>query len=463
MRALGFLLIMTLLAGGAAVAATPAGADTLGYPNATAAPYRPSAPDYEWWVDENHDGRRQLPDELISARGYYYRNATDYVAWKLQSLGVSDTKTRDLHSAGEWVASAGPRAGVSVRDFPSRHQVAVNVGNAGHVAFIEDVLPDGRITVTEYNAGGSGVGRTWTGTPASRGFTKYLDFGLSTSAPGSPLALARNADGRLEVFAVANSGATFHTWQASAGRAWSDWSAFDGNLAHVAADTNADGRLEVFGVTANGTLFHKWQQAPGVFWSSWAHLEGRLDNVAIARNRDGRLEAFGTNSAHNVYHQWQLTPGGTWSGWKPFDGGLSDVAAETNADGRIELFGVTANGAIFHRSQIAPGAAWTAWGHISGVITSLAVARNRDGRLEMFGSDASHAVFHKRQVVAGGNDWGPWSRFDGSPAYLAAETNADGRIELFGATKAGAISHRWQLTPGGAWSEWVRTAGGLPS
>jgi hypothetical protein len=66
-------------------------------------------------------------------------------------------------------------------------------------------------------------------------------------------------------------------------------------------------------------------------------------------------------------------------------------------------------------------------------------------------------------MVAGGNEWSAWSRFDGSPAHLAAETNADGRIELFGMTQAGAISHRWQLTPGGAWSEWVRTAGGLPS
>jgi surface antigen len=218
MRALGILLA-AILSVSSVVIAEPARAESLGYPNATAAPYRPSAPDYEWWVDENHDGRRQLPDELISTRGYYYRNATDYVAWKLQSLGVSDTKTRDLHSAGEWAASAGPRAGVSVRDFPSRHQVAVIVGNAGHVAFIEDVLPDGRITVSEYNAGGSGVGRTWTGTPAGRGFTKYLDFGLSTSTPGSPLALARNADGRLEVFDVTKDGATFHTWQVSAGRA----------------------------------------------------------------------------------------------------------------------------------------------------------------------------------------------------------------------------------------------------
>jgi surface antigen len=468
MRVLGLLLVAMFVAGGLAVAAGPVGATTLDYPEARAHAYRAAPPDYEWWVDENHDGRAQVPDELISPRGYYYRNGTDYVAWKLQALGVPDVRTRDLHAAGEWAEFAAHRPGVTAYATPFVHSVAVEPGNSGQVAFVEAVLADGRITVSEYNATGTGTGRTWTGTPASRGFTTFLDFGLSNvRTPGATIAMARNADGRVEVFDVprgaTGDGETFHTWQVSAGRAWWDWSPFDGHLAHVAAETNADGRIEVFGATASGALFHKWQRTPGAFWSAWTPSDGRLVDVALARNQDGRLEAFGTSAAHRVYHQWQLTPGGAWSKWSVFDGALSDVAAETTADGRIELFGITDHGDIFQRWQVAPGAVWSPWAHISGTIVSLAVARNADGRMELVGTDASQAIFHKHQLKPGGGDWSTWSRFDGGLASVAADTNADGRIEVFGVNAAAKVFHRWQLTPGGAWSVWAETGAGLHS
>jgi hypothetical protein len=56
----------------------------------------------------------------------------------------------------------------------------------GHVAFVEAVNPDGTITVSEFNAGGTGAGRTWTGKPSDRGFTKFVDLGVKSSLlPGS--------------------------------------------------------------------------------------------------------------------------------------------------------------------------------------------------------------------------------------------------------------------------------------
>jgi surface antigen len=455
------LLVATLLVTGVIIVGSPAGAETLGYPNASATAHRPGAPYYEWWVDENGDGRKDVPEELISGRGYGYRTDTDFVAWWLQTLGVPDSRTRDLHNGGEWATYAALRSGIAVRDTPVRYGVAVQVGNPGHVAFIDDVLSDGRITVREYNAGGTGAGGTWTGSPASRGFTKFLDFGLSTDRlPGSPLAMARNADGRLEVFGIATDGAPAHKWQLSAGGAWSSWSRFAGDLTDIAAETNADGRIELFGLDPNGAISHKWQQIRDGSWSRWTPIEGRLTSIAIARNYDGRMEVFGANSSQVMYHKSQLIAGGRWSRWSRFAGSLTDVAAETNADGRIELFGLDPNGAITHTWQQSPGGSWSPWTPMSGRLTSIAIARNYDGRLEVFGTNSAQAIYHRSQLNAGG-PWSSWSRFSGRLTHVAAETNADGRIEVFGVASNGAIFHNWQYRPGGSWWSWTRVEGGL--
>ena len=64
------------------------------------------------------------------------------------------------------------------------------------------------------------------------------------------LAVARNRDGRLEMFGTDASHAVFHKRQMRAGGAdWSAWSRFDGSPSHLAAETNADGRVELFGTS----------------------------------------------------------------------------------------------------------------------------------------------------------------------------------------------------------------------
>jgi surface antigen len=462
MRSLSILLATTLAAGvGLTGVASRAAGATLDYPNANAVPHRPQAPYFEWWVDENRDGRKQLPGELISVRGYPYRNAADYVAWRLEHLGVTTNHTRGLGAAGNWAASA-PAHGVAVRTTPVRDGVAVKPGAAGHVAFVTGVLADGRITVDEYNANGTGTGRTWTGLPASRGFTRFIDFGLAIGRlSDSPIALARNADGRLEVFAVEATGASMHAWQIGAGGAWTGWAPFGGTFTSIAAEANADGRLEAFATAADGTIFHRSQVTAGSAWTAWQPMDGKLASLALARSYDGKLQLFGSDSSRTVFTRAQLSFGGPWSVWDTFGGlATTTLAAETNADGRGEVFGVTAAGAIFHRRQNLAGGTWGVWARISGALSNVAVARSFDGRLEVFGSSRAHTVYHASQTTPAGGMSG-WTAFASGRTNVAAETNADGRVEVFGVTAAGVVSHRWEETPGGAWSQWLTMDGGL--
>ena len=112
---------------------------------------------------------------------------------------------------------------------------------------------------------------------------------ISLGGQWSPLrrpAIDQNADGRLEIFMVDSDRQLRHKWQTepSSSNQWSpDWSPFGPERwplsSNPAIARNADGRLEVFMMGSERQLYHKWETAPGSSsgWvESWAPLGGRL-------------------------------------------------------------------------------------------------------------------------------------------------------------------------------------------
>ena len=88
-----------------------------------------------------------------------------------------------------------------------------------------------------------------------------------------------NADGRLEVFTLDAQGGLWHIWQTSPGGGWSQWVSLGDPFAKAPLDLptftlarNGDGRLEVFTADQDG-FDHSWQTTPnGGTWSPWALL-----------------------------------------------------------------------------------------------------------------------------------------------------------------------------------------------
>lgn len=108
--------------------------------------------DYEWGYLKNGQF------EAMSERGFFYRNCTDYVAWRIgrtwgeiEHGGGSAKYWKDgwIHRGRPWSKSK-PRVG-SVAWWDGRVG-----GGYGHVAYVSDVLADGRIVVEEFNYGGDG-------------------------------------------------------------------------------------------------------------------------------------------------------------------------------------------------------------------------------------------------------------------------------------------------------------------
>ena len=194
MRRVVWLIAATLglSAVGVATAAPQAQASTGGYPwyNAT-------------YVDANYDwGYSTCPSNDTNCMlfygynngikygeadpwGYYLRNCTSFVAWKLTSQGVSACAVEGLGNGGDWYNNA-PSSERSLS--PKAGDAAVQLGTSshpdGHVAYVDSVSGS-NITVEEYNYAGDGTWDTRTGTPSALGFSEYVNFGLNIGGSGT--------------------------------------------------------------------------------------------------------------------------------------------------------------------------------------------------------------------------------------------------------------------------------------
>lgn len=98
---------------------------------------------------------------VYSARGFAYRNCTDFVAWKIGLTWSQIADGRNGHAVGwkqGWI-----ERGRAVGTTPRVGAVAWwSRGSYGHVAYVVAVNPDGSAVVEQYNAGGTGTFSTET-------------------------------------------------------------------------------------------------------------------------------------------------------------------------------------------------------------------------------------------------------------------------------------------------------------
>lgn len=238
---------------------------------------------------------------------------------------------------------------------------------------------DGRAAVFGVTIAGQLFHRRQTASGADT-WTDWAPMDTPEGGPVKTVAVARNRDGRLQVF-VARPWSVWTRAQVSAGSAtWSGWRYMGANTAgHVpghalAAEMNADGRIELFSVSTGGGIEHIWQEVPGTdaatdTWSPWTAMDGYLTSIALARNSDGRLELIGTNDQKMLWHRWQASerPYDEWRPWSTFgdqENRMRSVAADVNGAGQIELVTTDESGGIWRRRQQPSG--WTSFARIDG-------------------------------------------------------------------------------------------------
>jgi hypothetical protein len=225
----------------------------------------------------------------------------------------------------------------------------------------------------------------------------------------------------------------------------------------IAVAENADGRLEIFYVGTNGDLYHNWQKTPnGILWAGETRFaQDSAKQVAAIRNQDGRLEIFyvGTNDA--LYHNWQTQPNSeVWAGETRFaQDSAKQIAVAQNQDGSLEIFYVGTNNALCHNRQTAPNSrTWSGETRFSNdSARQVAVAANKDGRLEIVYAGTDNHLYRNTQAAPNSKNWLGETRFaNDSAIYVAAGQNSDGGLEIFYVGTNDALYHNWQTEPNGS-------------
>src|SRR5262249_7659913 len=133
----------------------------------------------------------------------------------------------------------------------------------------------------------------------------------------------------------------------------SDWiNDLGGSVSAISAGRNADNRLELFAIDARThAVLHKQQLQPnGRFSGDWSNdLGGPASAIRVGSEADGRLELFATDPRTGaVERKAQLRPNSPFSSdWStdldgPVVQPVSAIAVGNEADGRLELFAVDA-------------------------------------------------------------------------------------------------------------------------
>ena len=131
-------------------------------------------PNYEW----SYNGQVRNP----TTGNYYYRNCTDYVAWRLINSGIPLSKVSGLGGAGSWDDNA-PQKGLTVSGVPTPGSAGVDE-RYGHVVYVDSVSGS-TITISEFNWGSTGSYGSRTGTAGQLGLSKFVSFGSSQQSSGS--------------------------------------------------------------------------------------------------------------------------------------------------------------------------------------------------------------------------------------------------------------------------------------
>lgn len=267
--------------------------------------------------------------------------------------------------------------------------------------------------------------------PGGGPWTAWTDMTGSAGLGLTNLVAGNNADGSLSVFGLNSNGVIYAISENAPEIGWaSSWTPLNSGSGeptikpgYVVA-RNLDGRLELFGADSSGNVWHSWEKTTGAGWSSWQELSGVQLNaqLAVARNLAGELQVFGVDSSGNVWTNPQTSPGGGWNtNWTEITGKTlkPGIVIGQNKDGRLVLFGVSTQSPndvwnIWQQGSAGGsfGGNWTDMGG-SGLDPHLVASSTEDQRIQLFTVDSSGSVWSDWQPSTGGG-WNGWSNFGGS-------------------------------------------------
>jgi hypothetical protein len=193
-----------------------------------------------------------------------------------------------------------------------------------------DVQPvlrcDARMEVFALNSGVISVALE-TG-PGADAYSWLGSFARPQSQLIGSFSTIKNADGRIEVFAVGLDYNLYQTVQCSATGSFGSWLQCRTDVSSAGVAANADGRLEVFAVGSTKMVSFHTQSSPGVWtnWGSWTSFsckdaqQNPVDAAFIDVTSSRNLILVRAHSlSGDVWQTQESTVNGSDSGWRPWE------------------------------------------------------------------------------------------------------------------------------------------------
>ncbi|WP_306050763.1 hypothetical protein [Oceaniradius stylonematis] len=270
------------------------------------------------------------------------------------------------------------------------------------------------------------------------------------------LAMTRDADGRIEIFGVDDSG----------GNVWWIYQ----NPPKIVDKTE---QITPPGATEPITVHVKVAEPPDEPWSAWIPLPGEhVSSIAVSNNADGRVLVIGLGQDPKdraVYVNQQKTgtalAAGDWTGWVRIDDAMSGGAgsvptAVLDRQGAVNIFMVGNLAEVVQIRQDPPGGeGWSEWvrpGMTGGVIFNVTSAIDGDGHISLMAVGEHAQLYYKQQVDSLLQQWTAWEQVGKVEDFglMKMDYNADGRLTYFqGMSKTNSLKIVTQfVTDSTSWS-----------
>jgi hypothetical protein len=348
-----------------------------------------------------------------------------------EALGVGGGP--EVSSGGVWINQQLPHAAhIGHREWVDRWRSLGEPGSGNQRSGITIARnPDGRLEAAVLDTGMT-VWHAWQKRPDGD-WSSWNSLGNPGQGTISSPTLATDKDGRLELFTTSllPELAVWHCRQMEPGQGpWEKWHSLgypenaDGSTHAPTLARNKDGRLELF-IASGAEIWHCWQTAANSNdWSRWAPL-GPGGHVEVgwpvaAREKDGRLEvlaAFGDDFGFRR----QSEPGrGPWEPWAmsqvPHIIGMPELTIAAQADGRLVLFafrrgldssrGVDLLRQTVHGEWLPVGSPIDTQPTGGPTFDDLTLAADGDGRLWLVSRIPGHTLMaFLNQTHPNGSEW----------------------------------------------------------
>ncbi|MEU3248623.1 TIGR03767 family metallophosphoesterase [Streptomyces sp. NPDC006875] len=408
--------------------------------------------------------------------GFWEISTASHIDWPIQSRIIEIMASPDAQNAGEFGSAAGP-ATLSI--FTTMVDPAAPLSYGGDTSTPAQLASLARELATndpqEVNHGITNR----MGVPQDRNTQLLLPAPFPLHAPhplGSPIAAARNKDGRLELFGTDVQGNLWNTSrQATTGGGLQPWTklAAGPGWQSVTAAGHQDGRVEVFAIDQNGSVTRRAQTSAGsATYTAAQQFDSAFTSATAVQDQWGGMQVYATRGDNTIRHRWQdflnddTASNGWFTPWTQLGGTAIQLAVETGSDGRAVLVAIKEDGLLIQRRMnVANAQTESEWGGVlplDGILDSVDLARNLDGRLALFGTNPDGMLWRRFETAPAAGTWQGWSQMPtrlGTTTlrmrHVCAERNGSGRIELFAVDSTGTLYHSTQNDPSGTtWSAW---------